>query len=68
MSININPLSAGKWLVLDFWLLESKVLHKEGWVAVLLGTLIGVQDYQRSNVHDGYIRNWQLKGEEGLDI
>ena len=33
-----------------FWLylLEGKVLHKETWVAVLLGTLFGAQD--RKNV------------------
>ena len=33
-------------LILDFGLLEGRVLHKGVWVATLLGTLLGVQDYK----------------------
>ena len=32
---------------LGYWLLEGKVLHKGSWVATLLGTLLGVQDYKK---------------------
>ena len=37
--IFINPSSARIFTVLDFWLLEDKVLHKGAWVATLLGSL-----------------------------
>ena len=44
----VNPLSAGIFTVFGLWrLLEGRVLHKGAWVATLLGTLLGVQDYKK---------------------
>ena len=40
-----NP--AGIFTVFGLKLLEGRVLHKEAWVANLLGTLLGVQDYKK---------------------
>ena len=42
-----NPLSVRIFTVFGLKLLEGRVLHKEGWVATLLGTLLGVQDYKK---------------------
>ena len=35
------------WFWTYFWILEDRVLHKGAWVATLLGTLFGVQDYKK---------------------
>ena len=49
-SNNINPLSAGIFTVFGLGLLEGRVLHKGAWVATLLGTLTGVQDYKNVKI------------------
>ena len=42
-------------------LLEDRVLHKEAWVAKLLGTHLS-GSIKRSNFYDEITRHWQLKG------
>ena len=45
--IYFNPLSAGIFPVFTTRFLESRVLHNGAWVATLLGTLLGTQDYNK---------------------
>ena len=57
-----NPLSAR--IFTDFWLklLEGRVLHKGAWVATLLSTLLGVQDYKRVKFPGRDISSLAAKG------
>ena len=43
----VNPLAARIFTDFGLRLLEGRVLHKGAWVATLLGTLLGVQDYKK---------------------
>ena len=45
--IIINPLTARIFTVFGHSSLENKVLHKEVWVAKLLGTLLSIQVHKK---------------------
>ena len=66
---SFNPLSARiltDFGLLDKRLLEGRVLHKGAWVAALLGTLLGVQDYKK--VKFPLRDNWSLAGKVTLRL
>ena len=59
----LNPLSAWIFTVFRHSLLEDRVLHKEAWVAKLLGTPTSVsRSVKRSNFHVEITQHWHLKG------
>ena len=43
-------------------LLEGRVLHRGAWVATLLGTLLGVQDYKKVKFPERDISSLAVKG------
>ena len=49
-------------LILDFWFLEGRVFHKGAWVATLLVTLFGVQDYKKVKFPGRDISSLAAKG------
>ena len=46
-SMAVNPLSASIFTVFGHSVLEDRVLHKEGWVAKLLGTHLSIQVHKK---------------------
>ena len=58
----LNPLSARIFTVFGHSLLEDRVLHKEAWVAKLLGTHSVSRFIKRSNFHGEITQHWHLKG------
>ena len=46
-SVTVNPLSARIFTVFGHSLLEDRVLHKEAWVAKLLGTHLSIQVHKK---------------------
>ena len=47
ISAVINPLTTGIFTVFGQSLLEGRVLHKEAWVAKLLGTHLSIQVHKK---------------------
>ena len=57
-----NPLSARIFTDFELKLLEDRVLHKGAWVATLLDTLLGVQDYKKVKFSGRDISSLAAKG------
>ena len=58
-----NPLRARIFTDFGLWsLLEGRVLHKGAWIATLLGTLLGVQDYKKVRFPGRDISSLAVKG------
>ena len=57
----VNPLRARIFTDL-FRLLEGRVIHNGAWVATLLGTLLGVQDYKKVTFPGRDISSLAAKG------
>ena len=64
--VSFNPLTAKIFTVFGR-LLESRMLHKEAWVAKLLGTHLSIQVHKKVKLlrRDNWqiICHWQLNGQ-----
>ena len=54
----LNPLTARIFTASGHSLLEGRVLHKEAWVAKLLGTHLSIQVNKKVNFRGEITRSW----------